>query len=193
MNNRERIQKITGVSILIGLAIVLTFISNYIPAGMVNINLTLIVIVIGACIYGPLAGLALGLVNGIITLIAPATLAVFFPLHPVLTILLCLLKTGLAGLVSGFIFKLFKSTKQEFLGTVISSIVVPIINTGLFIIGVLLFFLSVYGDATTLITLVLSVNFLIEFISIVVLSPVIYRIIKIISHRMEENKAIKEE
>ena len=189
MNNGERIQKITGISILMTLAIVLTFISNYIPAGMVNINLTLIVIVIGACIYGPLAGLLLGVINGIITLIAPATLAVFFPLHPLLTILLCIVKTGVAGLVSGLLFKLFKSIKKEFIGTIVSSIVVPIINTGLFIIGVLLFFLDVYGDATTLITLVLSVNFLIEFISIVVLSPAIYRIIKVVAHRMEENRA----
>ena len=189
MNNREKIQKITGISILIGLAIALTFISNYIPAGMVNINLTLVVIVIGACIYGPLAGLLLGVINGIITLIAPATLAVFFPLHPLLTILLCIVKTGVAGLVSGLLFKLFKSIKKEFIGTIVSSIVVPIINTGLFIIGVLLFFLDVYGDATTLITLVLSVNFLIEFISIVVLSPAIYRIIKVVAHRMEENRA----
>lgn len=189
MNNGERIQKITGISILMTLAIVLTFISNYVPAGMVNINLTLVVIVIGACIYGPLAGLLLGVINGIITLIAPATLAVFFPLHPLLTILLCIVKTGVAGLVSGLLFKLFKSIKKEFIGTIVSSIVVPIINTGLFIIGVLLFFLDVYGDATTLITLVLSVNFLIEFISIVVLSPAIYRIIKVVAHRMEENSA----
>ena len=189
MNNGERIQKITGISILMTLAIVLTFISNYVPAGMVNINLTLVVIVIGACIYGPLAGLLLGVINGIITLIAPATLAVFFPLHPLLTILLCIVKTGVAGLVSGLLFKLFKSIKKEFIGTIVSSIVVPIINTGLFIIGVLLFFLDVYGDATTLITLVLSVNFLIEFISIVVLSPAIYRIIKVVAHRMEENMA----
>ena len=189
MNNGERIQKITGISILMTLAIVLTFISNYVPAGMVNINLTLVVIVIGACIYGPLAGALLGVINGIITLIAPATLAVFFPLHPLLTILLCIVKTGVAGLVSGLLFKLFKSRKHEFVGTIVSSIVVPIINTGIFIVGVLLFFLDVYGDATTLITLVLSVNFLIEFISIVVLSPAIYRIIKVVAHRMEENMA----
>ena len=189
MNNGERIQKITGISILMTLAIVLTFISNYVPAGMVNINLTLVVIVIGACIYGPLAGLLLGVINGIITLIAPATLAVFFPLHPLLTILLCIVKTGVAGLVSGLLFKLFKSIKKEFIGTIVSSIVIPIINTGIFIVGVLLFFLDVYGDATTLITLVLSVNFLIEFISIVVLSPAIYRIIKVVAHRMEENSA----
>ena len=189
MNNSGKIQKITGISILIALTIVLTFISNYIPAGMVNINLTLIVIVVGACVYGPLAGALLGVVNGLITLMAPATLAYFFPLHPLLTILLCILKTGLAGLFSGLVFKLFKSTKQELLGRIISSIIVPVVNTGLFIVGVLLFFLDVYGDATTLITLVLSVNFLIEFVSIVVLSPAIYRIIVVVSHRIEENKA----
>lgn len=191
MKNSEKIQKITGISILMALAIALTFVSNYIPTGFVNINLTLIVIVLGACIYGPLAGLVLGLVNGVITIIAPSTIAFFIPVNPLATIILCMVKTGLAGFVSGLVFKLFKENKK-YIGTVISSIVVPIINTGLFIVGVILFFMSVYGDVTTLITVVLSLNFLIEFITIVVLSPVIYLIINVISKRRALNKEMEE-
>lgn len=191
MKNKERIQTITGLSILIGLAIALTFLSNYIPTGVVNINLVLIVIVIAACIYGPIGGAVIGFVNGVITVIAPATLAFFFPVNPIATILLCVLKTTLAGLVSGFIFKAFKK-KKEFLGSILSSIVVPIINTGIFIVGVVLFFMSVYGNFVTLITAVLSLNFLIEFLSIAILSPVIYRIIKVITTKMNENRASAE-
>lgn len=191
MKNKERIQTITGLSILIGLAIALTFLSNYIPTGVVNINLVLIVIVIAACIYGPIGGATIGFVNGVITIIAPATLAFFFPVNPIATTLLCVLKTTLAGLVSGFIFKAFKK-KKEFLGSILSSIVVPIINTGIFIVGVVLFFMSVYGNFVTLITAVLSLNFLIEFLSIAILSPVIYRIIKVITTKMNENRASAE-
>ena len=191
MKNKERIQTITGLSILIGLAIALTFLSNYIPTGVVNINLVLIVIVIAACIYGPIGGAVIGFVNGVITIIAPATLAFFFPVNPIATILLCVLKTTLAGLVAGFIFKAFKK-KKEFLGSVLSSIVVPIINTGIFIVGVVLFFMSVYGNFVNLITAVLSLNFLIEFLSIAILSPAIYRIIKVITTKMNENRASAE-
>lgn len=187
MKNNERVKKLVGISILIALAIALTLISNYIPTGVVNINLVLIVIAVGACLYGPLVGLLLGLVNGVLTVIAPATLAYFFPIHPLLTILLCLLKTGLAGLFAGLVFKLFKN-KHEFVGTVLASILIPIVNTGLFILGVLAFFLSIYGDATTLLTAILTLNFLIEFLSITIISPVIYRIIVIIRHRYMHNE-----
>ncbi len=182
MKNSERIKKLVGVSVLVALAVALTFLSNYIPTGAVNINLVLIVISVGACLYGPAIGMFLGLINGAITIIAPATLAAFFPVNPLATILVCLLKTGLAGLLAGLIFKILKG-KKEFLGTVLASILIPIINTGIFILGVLVFFLSVYGDATTLITGVLTLNFLIEFLSIAIISPVIYRVVKIIENR----------
>jgi len=188
MKNNERIKRLVGVSILIALAIALTLISNYIPTGVVNINLVLIVIAVGACLYGPWVGLLLGLVNGVLTIIAPATLAYFFSLHPLATILLCLLKTGLAGFVAGWVFKLIKK-KSEFVATVVASLLIPIINTGLFILGVIAFFLSVYGDSvTTLLTAVLTLNFLIEFLSITIISPVIYRIIIVIKHRYLHNE-----
>lgn len=187
MKNRLKIQRITGLSILIALAIALTFLSNYIPTGVVNINLVLIIIVIAACIYGPLGGMLIGFINGLITIIAPATIAFFISVSPLGTILVCLLKTTVAGLVSGLVYKLFK--KRKFLGSLFASMVVPIINTGLFILGVLVFFMSVYGDVTTLITAVLSLNFLIEFVTIVVLSPTINLIIKVINNKMLENQA----
>ena len=187
MKNRLKIQRITGLSILIALAIALTFLSNYIPTGLVNINLVLIIIVIAACIYGPLGGMLIGFINGLITIIAPATIAFFIPVSPLGTILVCLLKTTVAGLVSGLVYKLFKNRK--FLGSLFASMVVPIINTGLFILGVLVFFMSVYGDVTNLITAVLSLNFLIEFVTIVVLSPTINLIIKVINNKMLENQA----
>ena len=50
------------------------------------------------------------------------------------TILICLTKTTLAGLASGFLFKLFKR-KAPISGIYVCSIIVPIINTGIFTIG----------------------------------------------------------
>lgn len=194
MKNKERIQTITGLSILIGLAIALSFMSNYVKFGPVEINLGLIVIVIAACIYGPIGGAVIGFVNGVIMIFAPGTLTVFMPYNPLVTILLCITKTTVAGIVSGLIFKLL-SKKKDFLASVLSSIVVPIVNTGIFIIGATLFFLNIefwQGSFTKMITSILTINFLIEFASIVILSPVIYRIIKVITTKMNENRASAE-
>ncbi|MDY4848920.1 MAG: ECF transporter S component [Bacilli bacterium] len=175
----QRIKKITGTGIFLAIIVVLTLISNYVTfsIGGININLSLVVIVLGACLYGPISGLLLGAANGVVTIFAPGT-AAFLAINPVATVLLCILKTGLAGLASGFLFLLFKK-KLTVLGTFLCSIIVPVINTGLFIAGVLLFFLDIFGDFTTLITAVVGLNFLIESIVITVLCPAIYYIIKL--------------
>ena len=58
---------------------------------------------------------------------------------PIATIILCLLKTGVAGYVSGLIYELLHK-QNNVLSIILASIIVPIINTGLFIVGTLLFF-----------------------------------------------------
>ena len=185
MAKSDKIKKLAFASILIALDVVLTYISNYIITGNVNINIALVTIVVGACMYGPFTGFVLGLINGLITLFAPATQAWFFPISPLATIFLCLLKTSLAGLVAGIIYKMINK-KNSFLAVILSSISVPIINTGIFIIGVVLFFMDIYGNFTALIVGVLNVNFIIEFIMMAVLIPAIYRILNVIMNKNQE-------
>lgn len=50
-----RVKRMTGISILAAVTIVLALISNNVTIATVNINLALIPIVVGACIYGPTA------------------------------------------------------------------------------------------------------------------------------------------
>ena len=88
--------------------------------GPVSITLSLFPIAVGAMLYGPFGGLFLGLVNGVIVLTAPSTISFFFAYSPVGTIAICLLKTGLAGFVAGWIFKLYKKdVKAEFVAALI--------------------------------------------------------------------------
>ena len=61
MKNSYKIKKIVMITILSCLAVILQLFSNYVPIGTVNITLALIPIVVGAILYGPLAGFKLEL------------------------------------------------------------------------------------------------------------------------------------
>ena len=186
MNSQQRIRKIAGVGILIALAVVLQFIANYITIGQVNINLSLIPIVISAIIYGPFSGAIIGGVVGVIVLFAPTT-GLFLGYNALATIILCIVKTALSGLVSGYLFKLLRKINFS-LGIISSSIIVPIVNTLTFVIGVLIFFLPLYGGDTssavkTLISTVITINFLIEFLICAILSPTLVYLVKLLDKR----------
>lgn len=179
MNRNQKIKKITGVGVMLALTIVLQIVSSHIRFGTVEIALGLIPMILGACIYGPAAGFLLGSAQGIVIMLSPATLAAFMPVNPIATILLCILKTGLAGLASGYIYRAL-SKKNSLLGVGISSIISPIINTGIYICGVLIFFLEVYGNSVSaLIVGTLTINFLIEIVVMAILVPIFERILKI--------------
>ena len=109
----NKTKRISAISVLGATTFVLALISNYVNFGSVNINLALIPIVIGACIYGEVVGLALGIVDGIIIMLAPSTLLYFMSHNALATIVLCLVKTGLGGFFAGYIFKLLKN-KNDF-------------------------------------------------------------------------------
>lgn len=178
MNRQHQIRQIAGLSILTALTVVLTYISDYIAIGTVSINLSLIPIVLAAIVYGPYAGLFMGLVNGGVVMISPYTQA-FFAANVFGTILVCLLKTAIAGFVASLIFKLL-SKKKEVVGIVAASIVVPIINTSLFILGSLVFF---QGNFKDLVNIFVSINFLIEFAINILLTPSLIKVIKIIKKK----------
>ena len=123
-----------------------------------------------------------------------------------MTFALCVLKTGLAGLFSALIYKGLSKLNKN-VAIILSGISVPIINTAIFIVGVILFFLPLYGEGkegvATLFSLVITVNFLIEFLISVILSPAIIYIIRVTGksfglifeekrlRKNEENKVIK--
>lgn len=195
MNSQQRIRKIAGVGILTALAVVLQFVANYITIGQVNINLALIPIVISAIIYGPFSGALVGGVVGVIVLFAPST-GLFLGYNVFATIILCTVKTSLAGLVAGYLFKLLRKINLS-LGIISSSVIVPIVNTLLFFIGVLIFFLPLYGEDPTnavkvLLSTIITINFLIEFLMCAILSPTLVYLIKLLDKRfnlgIENNK-----
>ncbi len=176
------VRKLTRVGILIAVVVVLQLLP--IKFGPVEINLSLIPIVLGALLYGPLTGALLGAIDGIVILLLPGTGA-FLSFNPVCTILMCLLKTGLAGAAAGCIYKYLRKF-DETVGISIAAFSAPIVNTGIFIIGVLTIFKGMFeGTATengmTMMQFVISAfittNFLIEIIVTMVLSPLLIRLV----------------
>ena len=104
------------------------------------------------------------------------------PVSPIGTVVACLLKTTLAGLVAGYIFKLFKN-KNPLVGIILASILVPVINTGIFSAICLIFFRPILaggaGDEsfasvmTFLLVGFIGWNFLIEIATTVVVSTIL--------------------
>ncbi len=172
MKKNDLTRLIIGNGLLAAFTVVFTLISNNILIAGLSINLSLITIALAAILYGPWSGLFIGFVNGGMVMLSAAG---FFAINPVATVFVCLLKSGLAGLAAGFIYKALKN-KNHHLGVVLATICVPVINTSLFIIGSLLFFNGAFGE---LISLFVAANFIIEFILNILLSPAIYYIVNI--------------
>ena len=185
MNKTITTKQIVGTGLLLALEIIFQILGNYLQFGPVNINLSLMTIVIAAVLYGAISGAILGFFNGLMALLSPSTLAIFMPISPVGTILACLLKTTLAGLFAGLLFKLFKN-KNNLVGLILASLLVPIVNTGLFSVFCLIFFRpfleSGVGEnfpniGAFLIFGIIGWNFIFEIITTVVLSTIVGMII----------------
>lgn len=199
-NRRENILKLVQLAILTVLVIVLQSFGSAIKIGPLPMSFVLVPIVIGACLLGAKAGAFLGFVFGLITMLmgvlgVDGFSFILFEANPVWFVILCILKATLAGFASGLVYsllgKLFEG-KNKLLQTVLASITAPIVNTGIFVIGMLLFFIPTmdslrgdYANAVQFIFLGLAGwNFVGEFVVNLVLSPAIVRIIDVVKKKL---------
>lgn len=173
------IKKISSLGILAALCIIFTIISNYVQIGPVSINLSCIPIALAGMFFGPLYALLLGVINGSFILLAPSTIA-FMDLSLGGTILTVLTKSAIAGFIGSLVFKLLKQ-KHINIAIVLCSVLVPLLNTTLFVLYALIFFNEVFGS---IISIFLIANFAIELASCLVLVPILYKII--VSHQTIE-------
>ena len=180
----EKTKKIAALGILTAIVVVLQLLGSFIRFGQFSISLVLIPIVVGAALYGPAAGAWLGFVFSV-TVLLSGDAAAFLAVNVFGTILTVIAKGTVAGFVSGIVYKLFEQKKT--LAAVLSAVVCPICNTGIFLIGCFLFFMptisewaSAFGFASTGSYILLGLvggNFLFEVLTNVILSPVIVRVI----------------
>ncbi len=202
-NRNASVLRLVQVALLTALVVVLQFTGSFIKIGPLPMSFVLVPIVIGAFLLGPKSGAFLGGVFGVITAAmgiagVDAFSALLWAANPVFFVVICLLKATLAGFGAGLIYKgltaAFKG-KCITVTTVIAAVSAPIINTGIFVLGMLLFFNDTmaslpsmfpdafggYGNALQVVFLGLAgLNFVGEFLVNLILSPAIVRIIDII-------------
>lgn len=180
MKNKRvfNIKMIVGTALLVAVEVVLQLVSMVLPTA-VNLNLALVVITIGAILYGPIVGGFLGFVNGVVILLSPNTVTVFMSISPAGTVIVCLIKTTLAGLFAGLLYK-WISKKNDVAASIVASIAVPVINTMTFAVFTAIFFLDGLGlgNFGQIFTVLIGINFLFEIITNVVISPSLYQILK---------------
>lgn len=178
------------MAVLLALVLVLQIFGGSITIGAVQLNFTLIPIVLGAMFYGPIVGGILGLACGVVVLVQVIMgLVPFYTLiwtnDPVVTTFTCLVKTTAAGILAGFVFD-WLSHKNVILAVFAASAIVPIINTMLFVIGCLFMTGSVYGMAgeqNVLVFILVSIvtfNFFIELAVNMVVAPALHTVYKVL-------------
>ena len=188
------------MAMLIALVVVLQMISAMIPpiGGLVSITLTLIPVVIGAILFGKKGGAVLGFAFGLIVLINCITGMdpggnILWVTNPVLTALICFAKGIAAGFVPAVLYELVKgkaenvSVGRKYVASVVAALSAPVVNTGLFVCGMLAFFmetLTAWAGGTNVVTYILvglaGINFLVEFLINIILSPAIVRIVEVV-------------
>ncbi len=136
-------KRLAVLGLLTALIIVLQFVGLALrPTGFFNITLCLVPIIVGAALYGIGAGAWLGFVFGAITL---TDAALFLAVNIPATILVCILKGTLAGLAAGLVFRLLEK-KNVYIATFTAGIVCPVVNTGVFVLGCLTFFMPAIAE-----------------------------------------------
>ena len=195
------ILKMTYFSILTALVLVLHFtgIGIKLPFLSTPVSLTLIPIVLCAMLLGPACGAFLGFIYGFVVYVSLGVMAmdpftnILFVNNPIITFLICTVKTSLAGFLSGVLYKLIKE-KNIVAATFAAACIAPIANTGVFVLGCLLIadtiasnFVAGGESVLYFIAIVLpGFNFIFEFLFNVLLSPTIHRIATIVSKRLRK-------
>ena len=178
---------LTGVAIFTAIVVVLQLLGSFIRFGPFSMSLVLIPIVVGAAMYGKGAGAWLGFVFGLAVLLS-GDAAVFMPISPLGTILTVLLKGTLAGFCAGLVFSALEK-KNTYVAVVAAAVVCPVVNTGVFLLGCVVFFMETISQwaagmgfanvGSYLIVGMVGLNFVFEMVTNIVLSPIVVRLISI--------------
>jgi uncharacterized membrane protein len=154
--------------------------------GLASISLTLIPVVLGAALCGPWAGAWLGGVAGIV-FFSTADAAFWLGLSIPGTIITVMVKGILSGYLAGITYRLLEK-RNRYLATMVSAIVCPVVNTGIFLVGCMLFFVDTVSAGAAgegmslggyLLVFFVGLNFVFELLSNIIFSPAIVRLLNI--------------
>jgi len=183
----KKVKTLVGVALFTAIVVVLQALGGGIKAGPFSISVVLVPIVVGAAVYGRLAGAWLGFVFGVAVLLS-GDAAAFMAVDPLATVLVVLVKGTLCGLTAGVVYKLLEKVNL-WPAVIAAALVCPLVNTGVFLLGCRLFFYETVAEwgagmgfentAAYMFLGLAGFNFLIEEAVNLLLAPAIVRLIRI--------------
>ena len=195
------VEKLVLLALFTALVAILSYFGGFIKiGGLASISLTLIPVVLGAALCGPAAGAWLGAVSGAVFFLT-ADSAFWLGLSIPGTIITVMVKGIAAGVAAGLVYRLLEGVNRYF-AVIISAIVCPVVNTGLFLVGCSIFFMDAVstgadGEGMTVFAYMLvffvGLNFVFELLTNIVLSPVVVRLLNIKKPRKKSAQDGKEQ
>ena len=189
VKTKEKTIRLVSLGILSAIIIVLQVIATYFPTKPFAITLSLIPIIIGSALFDEKAGAFLGGVFSVVVITmcvigADVGGAMVWNANPFMCVLVCMTKGVMAGYVSGLVYRLLNK-KSPIAATFVVGVSAPVVNTGIFILGLVLFFrpiLSQWSGGSDMLYYILfgltGINFLVELGVNMVLCPVIVKILE---------------
>ena len=201
--NLSKLRNTVMLAALTAIVLMLQIAGVTVRIGATNINIGLIPIVFGAIVLGPGAGAWLGLVSGVSTFILlavmggdPTFTVILFNNAPIMTALICIVKTTAAGYLAGLVYRVLRK-KNSLAALFAAGAVTPIVNTGLFILGGLLIsdvlaenFASGLGQTVVyfLVFVVAGINFILEFALNIIVVPALGKIVDVVTRSAYSKK-----
>ena len=182
MNQRQSIQRITRLGIMIAVIFLMTYVPNigYIQTGLLSITTIHIPVIVGSAILGPVGGLVLGATWGITSFLKvlsmPGTVETAIFLNPMVSIF----PRILVGLIISYsTIGLGNLIKNRDIKYVLVAAIGTLSNTVLVLSSMFIFaqggVLSFNQAFSVILTVIISTNGLFELISAIILVPIIIR------------------
>lgn len=175
---KKKTSLMVALAMFAALVIVLQVVATFIKIGSFPITLTLVPIIVAGALYGPKAGSLMGLVFGVVVLAMVVVGAdpggqALFALRPLVTSVVCIIKGVLAGLAAAETFKVISKKNKKF-ALFMAGLVCPLVNTGTLYLVLFVFF---EASLASILSALMSVNFLIEVCINALLAPGLYILI----------------
>ena len=197
MNNKFfTARNVALLGILTALVIVLQLFASAIPMFGVTLNFSLIPIALAGVLVGWIGGAIVGFSCGLVVFITMAVLgqepstAFFFQTNPAILTIMCIGKTTVAGIVSGLLYKLI-SKRNSAVAIGASSLIIPILNTGIYMLGIVLMkdsaaeFMGLTSSSAGLVFSVVFgliwLNFVLEMAITIIFTPMLYKVIRVVN------------
>ena len=197
--NQKKLIYMISLALLTAIVVFLQLAGVAIPLSFLTtpVSLVLIPIALGAMVLGPAAGAWLGFVCGLVIFITcgpggqnPFFTGILFQNHPLLTFLVCTVKSTVAGYVAGVVYRVL-ARKNSLVASFAAAALVPVLNTGIFILGCFTMmdtfeqnFLGGMNMWYYLVVLVAGVNFLAELAINLIFSPALHRVVLVVQKKL---------